>query len=117
MTEKELNDYCYEFENSEIVSSEQTCNPPDVWGECTFERPAEISDSDKAKPVMKRHGTVLFDEASAGALVWVGEDGDIRKDKDGPLIAWATVSGQPLDAFLKFKKNTMQVDPRKAGSK
>ena len=117
MTEKELNDYCYEFENSEIVSSEQTCNPPDVWGECRFERPAEISDSDKAKPVMKRHGTVLFDEASAGALVWVGEDGDIRKDKDGPLIAWATVSGQPLDAFLKFKKNTMQVDPRKAGSK
>ena len=38
MTDNQLNDYYSEFKNSEIVSSQQTCWPADVWGECKFQR-------------------------------------------------------------------------------
>ena len=38
MTDNQLNDYYFEFKNSEIVSSQQTCIPADVWGECKFQR-------------------------------------------------------------------------------
>ena len=44
--------------------------------------------------------------------VWVGEDGDIRENSEGPVIGWATVDGSMFGDFLSFKENKMQKDPR-----
>lgn len=44
--------------------------------------------------------------------VWIGELGDIRPKKDGPVIAWATKDGSAFGALLEFEKERMQPDPR-----
>jgi len=44
--------------------------------------------------------------------VWVGENGDIREDKDGQVVGWATKDGEAFGDFLPFAENRMQKDPR-----
>ena len=44
--------------------------------------------------------------------VWVGENGDIREDKDGQVVGWATKDGDAFGDFLSFAENRMQKDPR-----
>ena len=44
--------------------------------------------------------------------VWVGENGDIRKSKNGQILGWATTDGTMFGDLLPFKKNKMQKDPR-----
>lgn len=44
--------------------------------------------------------------------VWVGENADIRKSKNGRILGWATTDGTMFGDFLPFQKNKMQNDPR-----
>ena len=44
--------------------------------------------------------------------VWVGENADIRKSKNGRILGWATTDGTMFGDKLPFKKNKMQKDPR-----
>ena len=51
-------------------------------------------------------------KVAARAQVWIGENGDIRQTRDGPLIDWATKDGSMFGEFLKFIPDRMQPDPR-----
>ena len=49
--------------------------------------------------------------ANAAGLVWVGDNGDIREDSEGPVIGWATEDGTMMGARLPFRRNAMQPHP------
>lgn len=69
--------------------------------------------------ILKKYKSMLelddvLDERSLEkeAFVWVGENGDIRENKNGQLVGWATKDGEAFGDFLPFTENRMQKDPR-----
>ncbi len=66
--------------------------------------------------ILKKYKSMLelddvLDERSL-ENVWVGENGDIRENKNGHVVGWATKDGEAFGDFLPFTENRMQKDPR-----